>query len=63
MIVGSNRTEASVFMGGDPAIVNLTEDDLVKRVSQLVPTGESRPKPSRCTAASIRTRSATRSST
>lgn len=41
MIVGSNRTEASVFLGGDPAIVNLTEDDLVKRVSALVPSGES----------------------
>ncbi|MDP3493832.1 MAG: carboxylesterase family protein, partial [Hyphomonadaceae bacterium] len=40
MIVGSNRTEASVFMGGDPAIVNLAEDDLVKRVSALVPSGE-----------------------
>ncbi|HOZ27649.1 MAG TPA: carboxylesterase family protein [Hyphomonadaceae bacterium] len=40
MIVGSNRTEASVFMGGDPAIVNLTEDDLVKRVGALVPSGE-----------------------
>lgn len=40
MMVGSNRTEASVFMGGDPAITNITEDDLVKRVSALVPAAE-----------------------
>ena len=40
MIVGSNRTEASVFMGGDPSIANISEDDLVKRVAALVPAGE-----------------------
>lgn len=40
MIVGSNRTEASVFMGGDPAIGNMTEDDLVRRVAAIVPAGE-----------------------
>ena len=40
MIVGSNRTEASVFMGGDPKIVNLTEADLTTQVSALVPAGE-----------------------
>ena len=40
MIVGSNRTEASVFMGGDPSIANISEDDLVRRVAALVPAGE-----------------------
>ncbi len=40
MIVGSNRTEASVFMGGDPKIVNLTEAELAQRVAPLVPAGE-----------------------
>jgi para-nitrobenzyl esterase len=40
MIVGSNRTEASVFMGGDPGIVNLTEEQLIQRVSAIVPAGE-----------------------
>ncbi len=40
MMVGSNRTEASVFLGGDPAIANISEDDLVRRVAALVPTGE-----------------------
>jgi para-nitrobenzyl esterase len=40
MIVGSNRTEASVFMGGDPKIVNLTEAELNTRVGALVPAGE-----------------------
>jgi para-nitrobenzyl esterase len=40
IIVGSNRTEASVFLGGDPGIVNLTEDELAKRVAALVPPSE-----------------------
>jgi para-nitrobenzyl esterase len=40
MIVGSNRTEASVFLGGDPKIVNLTEAELTMRVAALVPAGE-----------------------
>jgi para-nitrobenzyl esterase len=40
MIVGSNRTEASVFMGGDPAIANISEDELLKRVGTLVPAAE-----------------------
>ena len=40
MIVGSNRTEASVFMGGDPAIANISEEELVKRVGALVPAGQ-----------------------
>lgn len=40
MIVGSNRTEASVFLGGDPKIVNLTEAELTSRVATLVPAGE-----------------------
>ncbi len=40
MIVGSNRTEASVFLGGNPAIANLDEASLQSRVAALVPTGE-----------------------
>jgi len=40
MIVGSNRTEASVFMGGDPAIGAISEEELLKRVAALVPPGE-----------------------
>jgi para-nitrobenzyl esterase len=40
VIVGSNRTEASVFLGGDPKIGDLTEADLQKRVAALVPKGE-----------------------
>jgi para-nitrobenzyl esterase len=40
MIVGSNRTEASVFMGGDPAIGSISEEELVKRVAAIVPAGE-----------------------
>ena len=40
MIVGSNRTEASVFMGGDPVITNISEEELVKRVGALVPSGQ-----------------------
>ncbi|MEQ1781271.1 MAG: carboxylesterase family protein [Hyphomonadaceae bacterium] len=40
MIVGSNRTEASVFMGGDPVITNISEEELVKRVGTLVPSGQ-----------------------
>jgi para-nitrobenzyl esterase len=40
MIVGSNRTEASVFLGGDPSIVNLDEASLQQRVQALVPAGE-----------------------
>ena len=40
MIVGSNRTEASVFLGGDPNIVNLDEAALQQRVAALVPAGE-----------------------
>jgi para-nitrobenzyl esterase len=40
MIVGSNRTEASVFMGGDASIVNMGEEELVRRVSALAPAGE-----------------------
>ncbi len=40
MIVGSNRTEASVFMGGDPMIANMSEGDLAKRVGLVVPAGE-----------------------
>ena len=40
MIVGSNRTEASVFMGGDPAIANISEEELVTRVAALVPAGQ-----------------------
>lgn len=40
MMVGSNRTEASVFMGGDPAIASISEEDLVKRVAALVPAAE-----------------------
>ncbi len=40
MIVGSNRTEASVFIGGDPKIVNLTDAELSTRVAALVPAGE-----------------------
>lgn len=40
MIVGSNRTEMSVFLGGDPSIVNLTEEQLVQRITAAVPAGE-----------------------
>jgi para-nitrobenzyl esterase len=40
MIVGSNRTEASVFLGGNPNIVNLDEATLQQRVAALVPAGE-----------------------
>lgn len=40
MIVGSNRTEASVFLGGNPGIVNLDEATLQQRVQALVPGGE-----------------------
>jgi para-nitrobenzyl esterase len=40
MIVGSNRTEMSVFLGGDPAIADLTEDQLVQRITAAVPPGE-----------------------
>jgi para-nitrobenzyl esterase len=40
MIVESNRTEASVFLGGDSAIVNLDEASLQQRVQALVPPGE-----------------------
>ena len=40
MIVGSNRTEASVFLGGNPNIVNLEEAALQQRIAGLVPAGE-----------------------
>ncbi len=40
MIVGSNRTEASVFLGGNPSIGNLDEASLQQRVQALVPSGE-----------------------
>lgn len=40
MIVGSNRTEASVFLGGNPSIVDLDEASLQQRVQALVPAGE-----------------------
>jgi para-nitrobenzyl esterase len=40
MIVGSNRTEASVFLGGNPDIVNLDEASLQQRVAAFVPAGE-----------------------
>ncbi|MDP3740516.1 MAG: carboxylesterase family protein [Hyphomonadaceae bacterium] len=40
MIVGSNRTEASVFLGGNPSIANLEEATLQQRVAALVPAGE-----------------------
>jgi para-nitrobenzyl esterase len=40
VIVGSNRTEASVFLGGNPEITKLTDADLMKRVAALVPKGE-----------------------
>jgi para-nitrobenzyl esterase len=43
VIVGSNRTEASVFLGGNPAIEKITEEDLVKRVAALVPANEAGP--------------------
>jgi len=40
MMVGSNRTEASVFLGGDPAIAAISEEELTRRVAALVPPGE-----------------------
>ncbi len=40
MIVGSNRTEMSVFLGGDPAIASITEEQLVQRITAAVPAGE-----------------------
>jgi para-nitrobenzyl esterase len=40
MMIGSNRTEASVFLGGDPAITRISEEDLLRRVGALVPAGE-----------------------
>src|SRR5262249_51138758 len=40
MLVGSNRTEASVFLGGNPNIVNLDEAGLQQRVAALVPPSE-----------------------
>jgi para-nitrobenzyl esterase len=40
MIVGSNRTEASVFLGGNASIVDLDEATLQQRVQALVPAGE-----------------------
>jgi para-nitrobenzyl esterase len=43
MMVGSNRTEASVFLGGNANIVNLSEEDLQQRVAALVPAGEGPP--------------------
>lgn len=40
MMAGSNRTEASVFLGPDPRVINLDEAGLQQRVQALVPAGE-----------------------
>ena len=40
MIVGSNRTEASVFLGTDPKVIQLDEAGLQGRVQALTPPGE-----------------------
>jgi para-nitrobenzyl esterase len=40
MLVGSNRTEASVFLGTDPKVINLDEAGLQSRVQALMPPGE-----------------------
>lgn len=40
MIVGSNRTEASVFLGTDEKVKTLDEAGLQQRVAALVPPGE-----------------------
>ncbi|MEZ5938517.1 MAG: carboxylesterase/lipase family protein [Hyphomonadaceae bacterium] len=37
MMIGSNRTEQSVFLGGDPDIVGMTDAELVRRLSGWVP--------------------------
>lgn len=37
MMIGTNRTEQSVFLGGDPAMDSLTEDGLVKLAAAWVP--------------------------
>ena len=36
MLIGSNRTEQSVFLGGNPDIVNLTNDQLMERLNGWV---------------------------
>lgn len=40
MMAGSNRTEASVFLGNDPRVINIDEATLQQRVQALVPAGE-----------------------
>ncbi len=40
MMIGSNRTEASVFMGGNPSITQLSDADLRSRVAGLVTEAE-----------------------
>ena len=40
LIVGDNRTETSVFMGNDPAVINMDEAALLKRLGPALPAGE-----------------------
>jgi para-nitrobenzyl esterase len=40
MIIGTNRTEQSVFLGGDAAIVNLDDAGLQQRLGSWLPAGE-----------------------
>lgn len=39
MMIGTNRTEQSVFLGGDPAMDNLTQEGLTKLAAAWVPPG------------------------
>lgn len=43
MIIGTNRTEQSVFLGGNPAIVNLSDSDLVTRLKPWLPEDQIAP--------------------
>ena len=40
LIVGDNRTETSVFMGNDTAVINMDEATLLKRLGPALPAGE-----------------------
>ncbi|HEY9216428.1 MAG TPA: carboxylesterase family protein, partial [Phenylobacterium sp.] len=40
MIIGTNRTEASAFMGGDPAMDTLDDAGLKREIGKLVPATE-----------------------
>ncbi len=43
MIIGTNRTEQSVFLGGNAAIVNLSDADLAQRLKPWLPENQIAP--------------------